>query len=667
MSLQTGVETPSGPASRRIGDRVRYRMDLWTTQPNPLWVREMRQSARLVRTPIILMVLTVLVVMLMASIGGLMAGNQSPAEVGTILFHVYFSLAWFVVTLVGPALAANSIASEREGRTWEAVLLTGMRPEEVARGKFLSAYTAIAMYIVMLAPVGALPFLFGGVTPIEVLVAFVFLFLIALLSVAFGLAISAKMQSLRGALLVTLLVATPLSAFCFTTFGVGGSALVHDLWNAVEAGPPVWLPTAYGRAPFGVQYVVYLIAIPTAAVCLPAWLLYEVTRANLTSVTDDRSYGLKRWLLVASLVVTATCAVPLFAAAARDRADALMVGMGFYATFIIFNAFLFGGEAIGPSRRVKVMLANKSALRRFLAPSVTRAAQLLLLTGLGGIALLFGVGVAFIGAQGGPYASLQTEQLTIFSAYAVGFSTFVIGLAAFLRARSVSTAVPRVLLLVVLFFIFTGPWIVAAIAGVLAGASGKFDLSLAMAAPSPFYIAVAVEALSRPDPGVAVIAAMAASGMYGLLGFLLLIGAHVRTRKIITEHEAILAEADARLLEEDALAEAARRSGASTRAVEQSPPEPEPAPAPAAAPAPAPDGSAETTSEPPARGALDPEPHAAPAPSALAADAGHAEEAGAAIAPQPILTVGDDTPAPTDGGTVEIGETRDAQDPKTSD
>ena len=87
--------------------------------------------------------------------------------------------------VVGPAVAANSIASEREGRTWEAVLLTGLSPTVIARGKFLAAFTAIAMYIVMLAPVGALPFLFGGVTATEVVLAFAGLFLIALLSVAF--------------------------------------------------------------------------------------------------------------------------------------------------------------------------------------------------------------------------------------------------------------------------------------------------------------------------------------------------------------------------------------------------------------------------------------------------------------------------------------------------
>ncbi len=611
MSLQTGIETPSGPVSRRIGDRVKYRMDLLTTQPNPLWVREMRQSARLLRTPIILMVLAVLVTLFMASMGGLMTGSKSPAEAGTILFHVYFSGAWFLVTLVGPALAANSIASEREGKTWEAVLLTGMRPAEVARGKFFSAYTAIAMYIVMLAPVGALPFLFGGVTPVEVLVAFLFLFLIALLSVAFGLAISAKMDSLRGALLVTLLVATPLSAFCFMTFGVGGSALVHELWEAVEAGPPVWLPTAYVRAPFGVEFVIYLILMPAAAVGLPAWLLYEVTRANLTSVTDDRSYGLKKWFLVASLVTLVAATVPLFAVVARDRAAALMAGMVFFSVFVVFNAFLFGGEAIGPSRRVNVMLATRGKIRRFLGPGVMRAAQLQLSVALLGIAALCGLGVVYINAQGGPYAELHTEQLIMFSAYAAGFATFVIAMASFFRARSLSSAMPRVLLLVVLFFLLTGPWIVAAITGIFAGGGGRFGVSMAVAAPSPFYLLVAIEALGKPTPGIAVVAAMAAAGTYALLGFAMLVAAHVRTKRIIDEHERILVEADRLLAEEDALAaemgfagrkDQLGRDAPTTQAVKPAPVQPE---GPAAPDAPA---GRETPAEPEnAEGAIAPQ------------------------------------------------------------
>ena len=555
MSVQTGIEAPHGPASQRIGDRVRYRVDLWRTEPNPLWVREMRQAARLLRTPIILMVLTVLMTLLMASLGGLLTGNQSPAEAGTILFHVYFSLAFFVVTLVGPALAANSIASEREGQTWEAVLLTGMRPAEIARGKFLAAYTSIAMYVVMLAPVGAIPFLFGGVTPFEVLIAFAFLFLIALLSVAFGLAISSKMASLRGALLVTLLVAIPLSLFLFSSGGVGLSMAVHELWPAVQAGAPVWLPTAYGRAPLGVDYLVYLVLFPVTAIVLPAWLLYEITRANLTSVTDDRSHGVKRWFVVAALVQVAAAMVPVFAMSGSDRVAAAIAGMGTLWLFGIFSAFLFASEPIGPSRRVELMLADATPLRQLLAPGVVKAAQLQL--GICSMAVIAVLAVALAQTSfGSPSAGMDREMLLVFAAYALGFGTFVIGLTALLRARAPSAVVPRVLLLVVIFFLCIGPWILAAISG--AFSSGTSAPEVLLASPSPFYVFFALDAVSSPVRGGQVVASLAASSAYLLIGLILLAVAAGKCKEIIERHRRVLAEADERLAAEDEQAAAAR-------------------------------------------------------------------------------------------------------------
>src|SRR5262245_58670844 len=115
MSVQTGEADPSGPVSQRLVDRDRYRMDHIIKEPNPIWIRELKQAARLVRTPIILMTLVMLMTLLMASIGGVISKGASPAETGVVLFHVFFSVAYFVVALIGPAAAANSIASEREG------------------------------------------------------------------------------------------------------------------------------------------------------------------------------------------------------------------------------------------------------------------------------------------------------------------------------------------------------------------------------------------------------------------------------------------------------------------------------------------------------------------------------------------------------------------------
>lgn len=553
MSLQTGVELPEGPASQHLGDRMRYRLTVWKNSPNPLWVREMRQSARLTRTPVILMILSVLFTLMMASVGGIITGTQSPSEAGQALFHTYFSFAYFVVLWIGPAIAANSIASEREGKTWEAVLLTGMHPSEVTRGKFASAYTSMAMYLVMLAPVGALPFIFGGVTPLEVLVAFVFLFLLAVLAVAFGLAISAQMASLRGALLVTLIASVPLSFFSYLLLGLGLKNLPHEIWTTVPRGGPVWLPTAYSLAPFGAEYVIYLMVIPAAAIVLPGWLFYEVTRSKLISVTDDRSYGLKKWFLVTSLVVTLVAMVPLFAVPSRDRSAGIIAGTTFFCVYILFCVFLFAGEAIGPSRRVKLALVRMSALRRFLAPGVMKVAQLQLMVAVLAVLTLTVIGVVMLQTTPGtPRVDVQTEQVVVFAIYALGFSSFLIGLTAYLRARSNGGGLPRVLLLVILFGLSFGPWILAAITGVLGSSSSMRSSAFAIAAPSPGYAFFAVEALTRPDPGVTVVASIGASILYAAvgLGFLLVAGA--KCRKIILEHESILARADQRLAAEDA-------------------------------------------------------------------------------------------------------------------
>jgi len=284
-------------------------------EPNAIWLREMRQSARLARTPWVLFGLSISLSLLMCSIGGLAAtSNTTPASIGSALFQVFFSLAYLVVVVVGPAVAANAVASEREGRTWEAVQLTGLRPQDVARGKFMAAYTTIALYIVVLAPVGALSFLFGGVTATEVVVAFAFLFLIAGLAVAFGLAVSSLMSSLRGAIVVTLMLAIATGPVLYLVGGFSASFAIHDVWNEVPEAFPIWLPLAYSRAPFGLEYVLLLVAVPLLLVTAPAWFLYETTIANMSSEADDRSTGLKRWYLFITPLVAIACTVPTIVA-----------------------------------------------------------------------------------------------------------------------------------------------------------------------------------------------------------------------------------------------------------------------------------------------------------------------------------------------------------------
>src|SRR5204862_273658 len=125
---------PQGPPPGFAG-HVHQSVPVGTPHTPGTPVAPIAPGAPIVRppAPITLAVVSILMTLLMASIGGIMSTTSSPASTGVALFQVFFSLAFFVVVLVGPAVAANSIASEREGRTWEAVVLTGMRPGEVER------------------------------------------------------------------------------------------------------------------------------------------------------------------------------------------------------------------------------------------------------------------------------------------------------------------------------------------------------------------------------------------------------------------------------------------------------------------------------------------------------------------------------------------------------
>ncbi|HYQ28410.1 MAG TPA: ABC transporter permease, partial [Polyangiaceae bacterium] len=342
---------PPGPASRTSAPPS---LDTaWTRlfgEPNPVWMRELKQAARLQRTPIILSVVTGMMTLLICSVGGVASTTAEPAKVGVGIFHTFFSLAYAVVTWIGPAVAANTIAGERSGRTWEALQLTGLSPRRIARGKFLAAYTYICLYIVMLVPVGALPFLFGGVTASEVLLAFLILFLLAALAVAFGLSVSAKFQSPAAAIIVTLLVALPVSLAVYGGAGVGFSYAAHEQWPGVPGGPPVWLPTAYVRADFGLPYCVFLLLLPALTAVTPAWLFYESAVANMGSPSDDRSTRLRVWFLTTMPALTACVALVTWLS--RDLAW-VYSGAGVLWSFGCFGAFLFSSEPLAPSQRVQ--------------------------------------------------------------------------------------------------------------------------------------------------------------------------------------------------------------------------------------------------------------------------------------------------------------------------
>lgn len=533
MSAQTGVPSiPPPPPSVRGVARLRLGLARWLSEPNPVWMRELRAAARLQRTPVVLAVITGMMTLLVCSIGGLATIDAEPAKVGVWLYHTFFSLAFALVAWMGPAMAATGIAAERSGGTWEALELTGLGAPAIARGKLLGALTYVSLYLVMLAPVGALPFLFGGVTALEVLLAFVVLGAVAVLSVTFGLAMSSKFASPALAILVTLLVSIPCSIAAYGGLGVALSFAANGLWRGVTAGAPVWLPTAYARADFGVDYVILLLLLPIVLVGLPAWLFHEITVANMAAPSDDRSTRLRIWALVTGPFMTATsvaCGVAL------DDAGWFMAGVtGLVATYL-FVAFLFAGEPLGPSRRVLASWEREGtgAGRRFLGPGVVRACTLLLLLIIGSFGALLAAAAFTL------RTSSDRDGVLALGGYEAAFLIFVTGFAAWTRARSRTAGVPRVLLAGALFLAVVGPWIAMAIAGVFESS----EQALLVAAPSPIYAfhLRKVIANGSPDGELAVLAGTVAAIAWGLIGLGLLALASGRIAQRLEDERALRA------------------------------------------------------------------------------------------------------------------------------
>lgn len=545
-AVAPSLEPPQAPPKRSLRERL--------GEPNPIWMREMRQALRLGRTPWILLALTLTISLFLCAIGGIASSDRtSPAKVGSGLFQAFFSIAYMVVVVVGPAVAANGIAAEREGRTWEAVLLAGLDARALARGKFLAAYTTLSLYIVTLAPVGALSFLFGGVTATEVVTAFVFLFMVAALAVAFGLAVSSLMQSLRGALVTTLALAVMIGPFLYLVFGVGGSSIVHSIWPDVDRDMPIWLPSALTRAPFELRYVIVLILVPLVLVAVPARFLYAVTVANLTHETDDQSTGLKRWFVFSAPAVVAVALVPVVLTENHATDVALLV---LCATFVygLFCAFLFASDPIGPTRRVRVhwQRRNASFVTRFMGPGLPKTSVLVMLVT---IASVTGLGLACATIPASSRSSSDTLHMFFVVSYACAFLVFTVGMLAILRATGSTPWVTRVVAFGIVFLASAAPWVVAAIGGALSSTGDKDWLMVA--SPSPFYVFYMIDQshsyASTPN-WTRISAGFVCEAGWTLLGLLLLWRAASRCESTIATYDLAVARSEAALEEEDARA-----------------------------------------------------------------------------------------------------------------
>lgn len=169
---------------------------------NPVIVKELRGRMRgwravviLVSYLLILSFVTWLTFLAVGSWSSSGFGGPESSQIGKLIFSVLVFFQMLMVALFTPAFTAGAITSEREQKTYDLLMTTLLPARSVIFGKLGSAVAWVALLILAAAPLESLAFLFGGVSPEEVILSQVVMFVAAILFASIGIFWSCVVRS----------------------------------------------------------------------------------------------------------------------------------------------------------------------------------------------------------------------------------------------------------------------------------------------------------------------------------------------------------------------------------------------------------------------------------------------------------------------------------------
>jgi hypothetical protein len=168
---------------------------------NPVIVKELRGRMRGWRALVVLvsylLVLSVITWLTYLAIGGInnSVGGAASAQIGKGIFGVLVIFQTILVSLLTPSFTAGSITSERELKTYDLLMTTLLPARSVVFGKLGSALAFVGLLIIATAPLESLAFMFGGVSPEEIILSQVVMLVAAVLFASIGIFWSSALRS----------------------------------------------------------------------------------------------------------------------------------------------------------------------------------------------------------------------------------------------------------------------------------------------------------------------------------------------------------------------------------------------------------------------------------------------------------------------------------------
>lgn len=294
---------------------------------NPVVLKELRGRMRGARAFIVMSVYLLLMTAFSSVLYLILSGSRDTiggagGTIGRNLFIGIVCVEFFLVSFIAPSFTASAISGERENQTYDLLRTTLLPSRSLVVGKMLSALAYIFLLLLAAVPLQSIAFLFGGVTEVEVILAFVILGATALLLGSAGLYASAKRERTIHANIATYGVTLALVVGLPLLTGILGLIAVQVLNTPWFGG----LPTSTQSILVVIGWVV-LSLNPVTAGALTQFLLIRdqaVWSYNLTLTTTSGVTTLPLvtpWIIFTVMAVIASLVLMRMSVRAVDKID----------------------------------------------------------------------------------------------------------------------------------------------------------------------------------------------------------------------------------------------------------------------------------------------------------------------------------------------------------
>ncbi|QRK13482.1 ABC transporter permease [Archangium violaceum] len=399
----------------RLGDRL-----------NPLVVKEVRQGvrSRVFWVSFGLMLLACLILSMVAYVTSLRASLSSQGQGFFFAFFVCLGVVHFFVI---PYSAYRSLAREREDETWVLLLLTGLGPRRILRGKVFSFLVQAGLYASAVGPFLLFSYYLNGIDLPTILLVLTLgaSWLVFLTVVAVGAATLADARMGRALVHLVLLALLGLSLMY---------ALVAAYFLSEQGYRVVTRDDDFVKFTIG-----FLWAMLTYG-----WLLFETAAARLSLSTENYSRG-PRLAFALQVLLSGALLLGWWLAGGQSIHNAQAASCA-GCLFLSLTGVFVATDADGQARPLRAATRPWSLLR----PGAVRGFRLVILL------LLFWTGLCvalyFLSGSSNRFPDAEFLTVLVAPAYSLLFLSLALLVGRLPRSdRLASPAVVRVL-----FFVLAG-------------------------------------------------------------------------------------------------------------------------------------------------------------------------------------------------------------------